>query len=85
MLQQRGRWQSRLGLTVESEFKIWGVRHGLATFPTASIGLVVANGQDKTDEVIKQLDVTELQAKQKGKNRVESVTLASFLQEGTQP
>ncbi|OFW17690.1 MAG: hypothetical protein A3H27_09780 [Acidobacteria bacterium RIFCSPLOWO2_02_FULL_59_13] len=56
--------------TVETQFRDWAAQHGIQAAPTASIGLVLTNGDRATEEVVQMLDAAQLQAKNEGKNRV---------------
>jgi diguanylate cyclase (GGDEF)-like protein len=55
---------------IATEFDTWGTARRLAVCPTASIGLVVAEGGITADRVIVALDEAQREAKLNGKNRV---------------
>lgn len=55
---------------IEDEFKAWGATNGLASTPTASIGLVDVAPGTSYHEVIRLLDDAQGKAKREGKNRV---------------
>ena len=59
-----------LRATVEREFRAWGEARGLASYPTASIGVVEAQLDASPAEVIYLMDQAQRQAKHAGKNRV---------------
>ena len=59
--------------TVESEFRDWCRQRALKSFITASIGLVLTNGNRPAGDVVHLLDDAQRQAKQNGKNRVVSI------------
>jgi len=55
---------------IESEFREWGIVRGIETSPTASVGLVLTNGDCSSEQVIRLMDQAQQRAKQEGKNRV---------------
>ena len=62
--------------TTEEEFRKWSSERGLASPPTASIGLVLAGADQSPAEVVRLLDEALLQAKAQGKNCVVHLTLS---------
>jgi GGDEF domain-containing protein len=60
----------QIRVNVESEFRLWGRKHGLGAFPTASIGVALISGGCSFSEVVALMDDAQHEAKQKGKNRV---------------
>ena len=59
-----------LRASIERKFEEWGRSNGLNVTPTASIGVVVAEGNVSSAELIRVLDKTQQRAKSEGKNRV---------------
>jgi len=61
---------ARLRMDVESKFHEWAESRSLAAAPTASIGAVYIARACAPDELARELDAAQREAKRAGKNRV---------------
>jgi diguanylate cyclase (GGDEF)-like protein len=55
---------------VEKKFRDWALPRGLESFPTASIGVTIANRECSAEEIERLVDEAQHEAKASGKNRV---------------